>query len=358
MPFLATSQRKKWSSGNGTKRPRHGDKINKSSSNEGEPKTNVDTNTSTNLSEGAPLEAPDMRCMSVFIEGDKIAFACYIEAENAILLDQSHANGHDTQAVVELFLSTARPSLVLGNSKIATNAELLRVLTTPTTLSNIEQADTPKLAEEEARGTIPFKILKSGVFDLKSCRALILGKLRVLSLLRQNQHHRIQMAAATRVVDNIDRRFGNSYATPMATTTAYNSLAALIDFESTALVRALGSLVSYLQDTTFRMEEGFTVTVNSVTYAKSAHFMRIDATTLHSLHIFSTEHHPLIAKGSGNAKEGFSLFTLLDRCRSKIGKQCLREWMLKPVLDPIEILRRQGKGSKDTIAYSNYMNDH
>jgi DNA mismatch repair ATPase MutS len=197
-------------------------------------------------------------------------------------------------------------------------------------------------------GVIPFKILKSGVFDLKSCRALILNKLRVLSLLRQNQQHRMHIAAAhCDSVTNIDRRFPNSHAAAtsaaMATTNAYNSLAALIDFESTALVRALGSLLSYLQDTTFRMEEGSTVTVNAVTYAKSANFMRIDATTLHSLHIFSTEHHPLIAKGSGNAKEGFSLFTLLDRCRSKIGRQCLREWMLKPVLDPIEISRRQGE---------------
>ena len=61
--------------------------------------------------------------------------------------------------------------------------------------------------------------------------------------------------------------------------------------------------------------------------------MRIDNATLKALHIFATEHHPLIAKGHGKEKEGFSLFTLLDRTKSKIGRQCLREWKLKPLLD-------------------------
>jgi DNA mismatch repair ATPase MutS len=48
-----------------------------------------------------------------------------------------------------------------------------------------------------------------------------------------------------------------------------------------------------------------------------------------------------MSKGQGNSKEGFSLFTLLDRTKSKMGKQCLREWMAKPLLDPIEISKRQ-----------------
>jgi ATP-binding cassette subfamily B protein len=34
------------------------------------------------------------------------------------------------------------------------------------------------------------------------------------------------------------------------------------------------------------------------------------------------------------------VFTLLDRTKCKIGKQCLREWMSKPLLDPLEIRKR------------------
>jgi DNA mismatch repair ATPase MutS len=316
------------------------------------------------LLEAAPLEATEMRCMSVFTDGDKIAFACYIEAENEILLEQSHANGYDTEAIIELFLTISRPNLLLCSSKVAVNAELLRILTTPTNPISSMEASTMRTAtistevepermqqSQHKTDTIPFKILKSGAFELKSCRRLLLEKLRVLSLLRHNQEHRMQKASAYRsrpgINTNNDRNFQNDDISASSTmarnNVAYNSLAALIDFESTTLTRALGSLVTYLQDTTFRMEEGSFVTINSISYAKSANFMRIDATTLRSLHIFSTEHHPLIAKGSGNSKEGFSLFTLLDRCKSKIGRQCLREWMLKPVLDPSEISRRQGE---------------
>ncbi|MGK3733408.1 MAG: hypothetical protein ACI8RD_006762 [Bacillariaceae sp.] len=45
--------------------------------------------------------------------------------------------------------------------------------------------------------------------------------------------------------------------------------------------------------------------------------MTISPSTFSALHIFSTEHHPLIAKGQGNSKEGFSLYSLLDRTKSK-----------------------------------------
>lgn len=122
---------------------------------------------------------------------------------------------------------------------------------------------------------------------------------------------------------------------------SYHSLASIVDFDSPILLRALGALLCFLQGTAFRLEEGSTVTVNTIRYVRSSQYMRIDTATLHALHIFSTEHHPLVAKGPGKGKEGFSLYTLLDRTKSKIGKSCLKEWMLKPLLDPAAIRERQ-----------------
>ena len=107
------------------------------------------------------------------------------------------------------------------------------------------------------------------------------------------------------------------------------------------LVRALGGLLSFLQSTVFQLEDGQLVTINSLRQAKADRYMIIDHVTLNNLHIFATEHHPLLAKGPGNSKEGFSLFALLDRCKSKIGRQCLREWMMKPLLDVEMISSRQ-----------------
>lgn len=46
-------------------------------------------------------------------------------------------------------------------------------------------------------------------------------------------------------------------------------------------------------------------------------------------------------KGVGRSKEGFSLFGLFDRTKSLPGRQCLRDWMLKPFCDKERIIHRQ-----------------
>ena len=288
-----------------------------------------------------------MRVMAVFEESDKIAFACYDESKNEIILDQSRAHGHDTESVVSQFTSDARPNLVLVSSKIASSAGLLTILTRDRTAfpgsssdaGNNEQQQTTAAQQIRHGGvtldepTIPYRLLKSGSFDVRACRSVILNKLRILSLLRQPLHIRQEEGQRQAAAESSSF----SFRTP----SSYHSLASFIDFESSVLIRALGALLSFLQGTVFRLEENETVTVNTIRAAAPTNFMSIDPTTLNTLHIFATEHHPLIAKGRGNSKEGFSLFTLLDRCKSKVGRQCLREWMLKPLLDVKQIQNRQ-----------------
>ena len=79
-------------------------------------------------------------------------------------------------------------------------------------------------------------------------------------------------------------------------------------------------------------------------------YMHVPAATLAALHIFKKEHHPLAAvkgggggSGSNAAKEGFSLFSLLDYTQSKPGRQLLKEWMLQPLLD-IDMIRQRQDG--------------
>jgi hypothetical protein len=285
-----------------------------------------------------------MTCVSVVEEGSQIAFVCYNEESNAIILEQSYANGHDTEEVVERFLAIARPNLILVGNKIVANAALLYVLTRPPPLqeqgedgeSGIGQRTEQPSHQERAT---PYRLLKSSAFDVRRCRTLILEKLRVLSLLRRQQapgaHHAGDPARERRFPAaswSREQVFGAS---------SYHSLASIVDFDSSVQVRALGALISFLQSTIFRLEDGETVTVNTINQAKTALFMRINSAALRALHIFATEHHPLMAKGYGHTKEGFSLFSLLDRTKSKVGRQRLKEWMLKPLLDRSEISRRQ-----------------
>lgn len=66
-------------------------------------------------------------------------------------------------------------------------------------------------------------------------------------------------------------------------------------------------------------------------------------TPTHQQHtqIFQEERHPNVISGRGRSKEGFSLFALLDQTHSRPGRACLREWMLRPLRCPEDIVRRQ-----------------
>ncbi len=304
----------------------------------------------TNLENVSPPMEPTMKCMTVVQEGARIAFACYDEEQNEIILEVSPTSEFDTESVVQSFMSATRPTLILISAKVAANPALLDLLTSnrPSIERSNSQQNYQPSGSNAANSTIPYQLLKSSAFDLRHCKSLILNKLRVMSLLhhqssRRNNnsnpsihHHDSNRPQATMQFQNYNTSTQSRAAPPLR----YNSLASVVDFESTTLVRALGALLTYLQNTTFRLEEGSTITIHAIKYCESSKYMRIDPATLKALHIFAAEHHPLIAKGHGKEKEGFSLFTLLDRTKSKVGKQCLREWMTKPLLDTEEIRKR------------------
>lgn len=294
-----------------------------------------------------PMEST-MKCMTVVEEGSRIAFACYDEQQNEIILDESRTNEHDIETIVQAFLSVNRPNLILLSSKLASNTLLLNLLTSlPSAIDtqDFRSSDSARTYPgQNTHGSIPYQLLKSSAFDLKRCKSLILNKLRVMSLLHRSRQQRdINSSSFSQQLDpNMTLSYQNQHSTQNKAVRPlrYNSLASVVDFDSSILLRALGALLSFLQSTIFRMEEGSTVTIYSIKYCECSRYMKIDPTTLKALHIFATEHHPLIAKGPGKEKEGYSLFTLLDRTKSKIGSQCLREWMSKPLLDVEEIKKR------------------
>lgn len=196
-------------------------------------------------------------------------------------------------------------------------------------------AAVPPLRTGRQRSTIPYQLLKSSVFEPRQCRSVILHKLRVLTLMR---------AAATQDLAYTQNCTPHAAAPPPSN---FHSLASVINFDSPTLVRALGSLLTYLRSTAFRLEEGLTVTVNNLRRIPAADsFLRLEESALRTLRIFATDHHPLVAnnsvkgRSSQKAKEGFSLFTLLDRTRSKAGRERLRTWMTQPLRDAAEIRRR------------------
>lgn len=284
--------------------------------------------------------------VSVVVEshGPRIVFAAYREETNDILIEECISDGYKVQAMIERIWMALRPTMLLLPNKIATNDALLHVLSTPPPAIAV----TP---QQHHAQSIPYRLLKTSSYDVRACKALIL-QLQVGSLgsTRSNrQRHRARTNGPM-----VHRQF------PLATSEAastvqlsgghvfpvshFHAIASLIDFESTMQVQAVGSLVSFLRTTQFLVEHEhsgslFVQDIVRASFSTQFH-MNVSADTLAALHIFHTERHPLAA--GGNAKEGFSLLSLLDhRTKSRAGRQRLREWMLQPSISKQEIEQRQ-----------------
>ena len=307
---------------------------------------------------------PSMVCLSVIESGPSIAFASYNEETNIITLEECRANGYEAEGVVQRVLSVIRPTLLLVSTKIMANENLMQILTEgvpdtdnvdtvaddATTSNNNSRPLHPQQRQGKRSSSIPYQAMKSSAFDVRLCQSLILKKLRVRSIMRGHGGAASSSSNSMLQNDAPQRRFplapslNERGLLPIST---YHALASLIDFDSKIQVQALGSLLSFLGNSIFRVngegaEEGGIITVSDIVRANSCQFMAVSADTLASLHIFATEHHPLnVASGGGNSKEGFSLFSLLDRTQSRSGRDRLREWMLRPLIDVQAICERQ-----------------
>eukprot|EP00985_Skeletonema_marinoi_P025520 scaffold18870_cov66-Skeletonema_marinoi.AAC.1 len=173
-------------------------------------RTNPRTNGHDNDGAAPPDTEPALRVLSFFEQGSRIAFACYNEEENEIVFEDECAHsGVDTERICRSVLLATRPNLILVSNKVLTNAPLLECLTTMplggdggddgsnTNAANaragVAASQSETVAEEQAAGagtsqnttrtaaattTNPYQLLKSSAFEPRSCRSVILQKLR------------------------------------------------------------------------------------------------------------------------------------------------------------------------------------
>ena len=280
---------------------------------------------------------PTLRAMSVFEEGDSISFAFYDEESSTITLETCKSFGHDTDIVVQsVRVGLPEPSIVVVPGKIAGNGPLLALI-----VEKYGDRQMPRAQASEGDGPPPalsYKVLNSTAFDLRSSTAAITKQLSVKALSREQareelRHNAVSFPSPPRASSGPER---NSFAG-----TSFHSLSTVVDFDAPTEVRALGGLMSYLQSTVFQLEQDQLVSVVSINPSSTASHLRVTPAALKSLHVFSDERHPLITKGHGASKEGFSLFSLLNRCYSKVGSKCLRQWMLRPLTSVEQIEKRQ-----------------
>ncbi|GAB4818643.1 hypothetical protein N2152v2_005689 [Parachlorella kessleri] len=104
-------------------------------------------------------------------------------------------------------------------------------------------------------------------------------------------------------------------------------------------------------------EDAVVFSVNGISELSLDGYLMVDPVSMSALQIFQEESHPS-AMGIGQAKEGFSVFGLLNKCVSPMGKRLLRLWFARPIvnlavlndrLDAIEFFMQRPDAIKDAL---------
>ncbi|GMH40233.1 hypothetical protein BSKO_08137 [Bryopsis sp. KO-2023] len=129
-------------------------------------------------------------------------------------------------------------------------------------------------------------------------------------------------------------------------------------------VQAAGALIAIMQKEGLSQsgveasEEGgmpsasFT-SVERIAEASMSGYLMIDPLTLRGLQIFQEERHPS-AMGIGRAKEGFSVFGMFNRCLTGMGRQLLRLWFLRPLVN-LDVINDRLDTIETLISHSDAM---
>ena len=228
------------------------------------------------------------RVLAVTFCKNVLGVACYAELTNEIFLDECPTTVDDIADIVAGVKNFANPTSVLVSVRTHANEQLMPLLLQSTT--------------EALRHDVALTITKNRDWDLKTAWQNIMNNLEV------------QRAPNLHAVLSTDQKHA---------------------------VEALGGLLAFLQTTVFSLEQDRRVRVAGMHAMAGHRRLRLDPVDFRALQIFVEDTHPNEIAGQGRSKEGFSMFSLLDRTVSLLGRATLQDWMRKPLMSVEAIEARQ-----------------
>ncbi|XP_028412976.1 mutS protein homolog 5-like isoform X1 [Dendronephthya gigantea] len=247
-------------------------------------------------------EEQDEVIMSAIWSGGKLGSAYYDAGSAQLFMQMDILETQDFQFLKRLIMQV-KPTTVVSSSN--QDEKFLKVL----------QSEDEN-SEKTTGNNIPMEILPSIDFSLEICKRRILA-LNVLPSLPQHYTETERMM----------------------------HLGSIVPFENTNMVKATGALIKYIDKKRIGVELEDIETKVPILALKTFSLedaMMIDENTYSALQIFQKESHPSAFKGGSGAKEGLSLFGMMNMTKSVIGSRLLRVWFRRPTTN-MDVLKQRQK---------------